>query len=320
MRVQISVIVENTVWRAALLAEHGLAYWIRWGDQCVLFDTGQGMALTSNAYRLGIPLFEATAVVLSHGHYDHTGGLADVLRNNNQARVFAHPAALQEKFARLPDGGAKRIGFPDASLHCMRERYHLWVKTDRPTVLGDGLRVTGPIPRVTDFEDTGGPFYLDQDCRRPDSLIDDQALFFETAQGTVVLLGCAHAGVINTLRYVLELTDHRPLYAVVGGMHLVHASTERMHRTLEELRRLNVQFLGPAHCTGRAATVMLSNAYADQILACHVGSQFEFELRSPHEADRPQAKRPVKESRMDKAEPSRAQEPTSQKGEEVKHV
>jgi 7,8-dihydropterin-6-yl-methyl-4-(beta-D-ribofuranosyl)aminobenzene 5'-phosphate synthase len=297
----ISVIVENTTWQPALLAEHGLAYWLSWRDQRVLFDTGQGLALIGNAYRLGVPLFEATAVVLSHGHYDHTGGLAGTLRNNTQARVFAHPAAIQDKFARLPDGAAKRIGAPDASLQCMLQRSHLWVKTDRPTAVCDGLSVTGPIPRVTDFEDTGGPFYLDVDCRQPDPLIDDQALFFETSQGTVVLLGCAHAGVINTLLYVLELTDHQPLYAVIGGMHLVHASTERMHRTLEELRRLDIKLLGPAHCTGRSATVALSNAYPDQILACHVGSQFEFELApQQHGANLAHAWGAADGSRMDK--------------------
>jgi 7,8-dihydropterin-6-yl-methyl-4-(beta-D-ribofuranosyl)aminobenzene 5'-phosphate synthase len=132
-----------------------------------------------------------------------------------------------------------------------------------------------------DFEDTGGPFYLDAQCQRPDPLVDDQALFFETPQGTVVLLGCAHAGVINTLRYVLALTDNRPLHAVLGGMHLVHASTERVSRTIEEFKWLGVEMLGPAHCTGRSAVAALSSAFPGQILACNVGSQFEFEVLLP---------------------------------------
>jgi 7,8-dihydropterin-6-yl-methyl-4-(beta-D-ribofuranosyl)aminobenzene 5'-phosphate synthase len=281
MNVRISVIVENTTDRATLLAEHGLAYWIESNGKLVLFDTGQGLTLVSNAFKLGIPLFEASAIVLSHGHYDHTGGLAAALRNNTKGRVFAHPAAIDDKFARTNTGVVKTVGFPFESKRCLRQRSHLWVKTERPTAVWEGLMVTGPIPRRTDFEDTGGPFYLDAQCQRPDPLVDDQALFFETPQGTVVLLGCAHAGVINTLRYVLALTDNRPLHAVLGGMHLVHASTERVSRTTEEFQRLGVEILGPAHCTGRSAVAALSSAFPGQILACDVGSQFEFEVLPP---------------------------------------
>jgi 7,8-dihydropterin-6-yl-methyl-4-(beta-D-ribofuranosyl)aminobenzene 5'-phosphate synthase len=87
--------------------------------------------------------------------------------------------------------------------------------------------------------------------------------------------------VINTLRYVLTLTGGRPLYAVLGGMHLVHASTDRVNRTIEELRRLGVKRLGPAHCTGGSAVAALSGAFPGQILACNVGSQFEFEVLPP---------------------------------------
>ena len=203
-RMQIVVLVENTAQGAGILAEHGLAYWIEWDGHKVLFDTGQGNVLANNAYRLHKPLVEADTVVLSHGHYDHTGGLAEALKANRPVTVFAHPAAFAAKYARMPDGSSKEIGMPHPAAKAVRASHCRLGHTDRPTTVADGLTVTGPVPRLTDFEDTGGPFFLDRACTRPDPLEDDQSLFFDTAEGTVVLLGCA-------LGYNQHTPIHRPV-------------------------------------------------------------------------------------------------------------
>jgi 7,8-dihydropterin-6-yl-methyl-4-(beta-D-ribofuranosyl)aminobenzene 5'-phosphate synthase len=140
---------------------------------------------------------------------------------------------------------------------------------------------TGPVPRVTDFEDTGGPFFLDAACQVPDPLLDDQALYFESPKGTVVLLGCAHSGVINTLRYIRQLTGGRPVHAVMGGMHLVSASEQRLNRTIHELREMGIRHLGPAHCTGRTATTALWTSLPEQCFSWHVGTRVMFDLQAP---------------------------------------
>ncbi len=274
---RVTVLVENTAYSPGLLAEHGLAYWIEIDSRRVLFDTGQGGVLVHNAYRLGTALRDTDAVVLSHGHFDHTGGLAEALRTKSPVPVYAHPAALESKFMVHSQGKSRDIGIPFPAKRAVREHAERLVETREPTSVAPGLFVTGPVPRITDFETTGGDFFLDAEGKRPDPLEDDQSVFFDSAAGTVVLLGCAHSGVINTLHYIRRLTNNRPIHAVFGGMHLVGASAERVDRTIEEFHKLEIQRLGPAHCTGIAAIAALWNALPGRCVSCHTGARFEFE-------------------------------------------
>ncbi|MEW6515524.1 MAG: MBL fold metallo-hydrolase [candidate division FCPU426 bacterium] len=120
---------------------------------------------------------------------------------------------------------------------------------------------------------------MDSGCRQADELPDDQALFFETRQGLVVLLGCAHAGVVNTVEYIRGLKPGRPFQAVIGGMHLHAASAERMRRTLEALDRFAIGLLVPAHCTGSLATTAMRRRFGDRCVAGLVGMRWTFDLR-----------------------------------------
>ena len=166
---------------------------------------------------------------------------------------------------------------PYLSDKAIRDSRNRLVVVDQPVAVVGGLSVTGPVPRSTDFEDTGGPFFLDEMCTQPDPLKDDQSVFFDTSKGTVVLLGCAHSGVINILQHIHRLTNTRPIHAVIGGMHLVNASPRRIERTIEELRKIGVERLAPAHCTGMPATVALWNTFPGRCQQCPVGTRFEFD-------------------------------------------
>jgi len=274
--VTITTLIENTAGRPDLHAEHGLAFWIDTGRHRVLFDTGQSDAVLANARKLGLRLEDADAVVLSHGHYDHTGGLAGVLLLAHKARVFLHPAALSAKYARDTDGRCRAIGMPRPCQVALSEHPVGAAPTERVTEVVAGVFVTGAVPRTNDFEDTGGPFFLDEACTQPDPLLDDQALFIHSPEGLVVLLGCAHAGIVNTLEYIRRVTD-RTMHTVLGGTHLVGANEDRLDRTVQALRRLDVRRLGPAHCTGPAATARLWQSLHDRCFSCSGGTQLQIE-------------------------------------------
>jgi len=273
---RLTVLVENTAQGHGLLAEHGLAFWIELGSRRILFDAGQTDIVCHNADLLGIDFCSADAIVLSHGHYDHTGGLAAVLKDTGPIRVFAHPKALTSKYAQNSDGTSRSIGMSAQTKKALQEVADS-VPTGAPVEIGDGLFVTGPIPRVTDYENTGGPFFRDESCRQPDHLIDDQAAFLDTPSGVTVILGCAHAGVINTLRYVKEFLPTRPIQTVIGGTHLVTANEARMDSTVDALREIGVQRLLPLHCTGFAPAARLWKEFPGHVSICPVGTRLELD-------------------------------------------
>ena len=277
-RVRITILVENTARKRNLLAEHGFSVWIETDANCVLFDTGQANALLHNVGALKLDMADVDAIVLSHGHYDHTGCLRFALNSAPQAMLYLHPQALRARYAGRP-GEAREIGLASITESEIRRQPQRLVWTTEPTQVVPGVFATGEIPRKTELEDTGGDFYLHPDCREPDPIIDDQAIYVDTRDGLVVILGCAHAGVINTLNRICEVTG-RPIHAVIGGTHLVNASSERIAWTIEELRARNIKLLAPGHCTGPTSTAALWTAFPKQISDCSVGTTWTFPLRT----------------------------------------
>jgi len=214
--------------------------------------------------------------MLSHGHYDHTGGLPNVLHLKEHLPVYTHPAALEPKYAMGPGTMSRDIGMPSRVKDLVEDRAELrWIQG--PTEVSDGLLLTGPIPRRTGYEDTGGPFFADASCRTPDGMPDDQAAFLRTNRGVFVVLGCAHAGVINTLWYIRELTGNAPFCVVMGGMHLVAAGRQRMDRTVEALKELDIERIFPAHCTGPDAVARLRREFPDRCFPFSAGTVLDIE-------------------------------------------
>jgi 7,8-dihydropterin-6-yl-methyl-4-(beta-D-ribofuranosyl)aminobenzene 5'-phosphate synthase len=273
--IRITVLVENSVHRQGLVAEHGLSFYVQSGEHSLLFDTGQTGLAVINSETLRLPLDRVDAIVLSHGHYDHTGGVPAILDVVPAARVYLHPAAFENKFSRS-SGRSREIGMSDCVAMAIRRRAGGLVETAGRTGITDGVFVTGEIPRANTFEDTGGAFFLDAEGTCPDPLTDDQALVIDLGRSVVLLLGCAHSGVVNTLDHVRHLTAGKPVSAVIGGLHLGSASEERIQQTITRLRDAQLEILVPAHCTGWPATAKLWQAFPDICHPAGVGTVFEF--------------------------------------------
>jgi len=277
-KARVTILVENTTKQPKVLAEHGLAYWIDYAGHHILFDTGQGYVLRHNATALGIPLNSVEAIVLSHGHYDHTGGITEVLSGGEAVDVFTHPAAFRPKFIRRPTGAPVFIGIPELACKNLQRLTTYIHDVNGPTTICPGLTATGPIPRSHEFEKTPPRFFLDESCCVADPLEDDQAVFFTTSRGLVILLGCAHVGVINTISYIEQLMPGQPIHALIGGMHLLEAPQERIQWTVKELEKRRIQMIAPAHCTGMKATVAIWQAFPECCSEAYVGTQWEFDL------------------------------------------
>ncbi len=275
MPVHITIVVDNQA-GPGLTAEHGLSFWIEVDGKSILFDTGQGRVFADNAEALGIDLRLTDAVILSHGHYDHTGGIPWILQLAPQAVVYAHPSILKERYS-VRDGVAKPVSIPRHSRASLDQAGRRVVWVIEPLTLFSHLELSGPIPRETGFEDTGGPFYLDPQAEHPDQLEDDLALWIPTDKGLVACVGCCHAGLINTLNHVHRLADQKPVHAVLGGLHLLQAGRERMERTVTALRGRTPDRIVPCHCTGAKAVEELRQAFSDRVSPGYAGLEMHFE-------------------------------------------
>lgn len=276
VKAKVTVLSENSVVKPmGLIGEHGFAALVERGDTKVLFDTGQGYAFIHNARIMGVDLNDVDAVVLSHGHYDHTGGLAEFLKGVGRKDIFAHPGIFASRFVENPDGSRKPIGMPftRAYLEGLGAGFKL---SRKPQKIGEGISTTGEVPRETAFEKGDTTLYLcEEHGGGLDPHDDDLSLVVEGEEGLLVLLGCAHAGLVNILNHVQKLHPGVPIKAVVGGTHLGFSGEEQMAGTVEAMEGMGVEKVGASHCTGLAGSARLREALGDSFFFAGVGSVLE---------------------------------------------
>jgi len=272
-------IVDNTVIRGSdLWGEHGEAIAIETPDGKLLFDTGQsGDVLLHNADQMGIDLLQMDALALSHAHYDHTGGLASFLTHSRPSLpLYAHPDLFRERYA-IKDGQPRSIGIrmtqTDLSL---RSDLHLSAK---PSEILPGVWTTGEITTRREFEGRSSHHFVRvDDSWQPDPYQDDLSLVLQTSQGLVVVCGCCHAGLLNTLTQIQQ-SFSQPLRAIVGGTHLAAVGSEVLDHVMVELRERcegRVPDLYLNHCTGEHALAVLAHTFGDKVLPCPAGTVLMF--------------------------------------------
>jgi 7,8-dihydropterin-6-yl-methyl-4-(beta-D-ribofuranosyl)aminobenzene 5'-phosphate synthase len=273
-KVTVTVLCDNSVAGPGVLAEHGLSLHIDADGSAFLFDTGASGVFVGNAARLGIDLSQAAAVVLSHGHYDHTGGLASLLSAYGHREVIGHPEVFAAKYSRQRSRPARAIGCPD-SRRRLSSLGATFMLSAEPQEIAPGVITTGVIPRTADFEHVPAHFMIKRGGRLArDSFDDEQAVVVRTRRGLVLIAGCAHRGLINTIRRAIELTGDGRVCAVIGGTHLAAADPPQVERTVRELRALDIGRLVACHCTGFGPSAELNSALGEDFSPGGVGATF----------------------------------------------
>lgn len=276
MTLRLTILCENSVGRPlGLIGEHGFSCHLETPSGNYLFDTGGGLGIETNARLLNLELNDLQGIILSHGHYDHVGGLSKVLTQTGPIDVYAHPDLFTPRYS-LTGPEPRAIGVPDsqAELEQLGARFHF---SRDPVKLTPELIISGEIPRTTDFE-KGDPKLCAADkdgTLNPDSLADDLSLLIKTEQGLSVLLGCAHAGLINILEHARSLTGQQNVHAVVGGTHLMFYDDLQFQQTLERLDGFQIKKLGAAHCTGLPQAARLAAYFEERFFFASVGSTLE---------------------------------------------
>lgn len=279
---RVTILCENTVGvpvPMGLMGEHGLSFWIE-DNGVTLYDTGQGVGIINNLARLGKDVNAIDRIILSHGHYDHTGGLMPVLTTRAAGLpVYAHADAFRNKVGVIPtpDGElAVPIGFQNSKEEYVQNGAEFKF-VDHFTPIDRRLFTISDVARPEGWTTWDTRLKLSENGKiLEDPFNDDLSVLLETDSGPVVLLGCAHAGIVEILDDLSAKTGHREFHAVIGGTHLGTASEEYISKALDTFKKYKVKVLGTSHCTGFYASARIMAHFKKEFVSANVGCGFDF--------------------------------------------
>ena len=276
MNFRITILCENSVGPlSGTLGEHGFSALIEPSEgEPILFDTGQGATLLHNARRMKKDLSLVSKVAISHGHYDHTGGLKPLLRECGAKTVYGHPGIFATRFRVKDNGEHIAIGIPydRTSLENEGASFDL---SDEFRQIAPNVFLTGQVARTKEFEQGDLGLFCDCNGREADGTPDDQSLVLVTKKGLAIILGCCHAGLVNTLEHVAIKSGRRDVYAVIGGTHLGFCDREQLELTIAAIRNMGIKKIAAAHCTGFSASARISHELPKEFQVAMVGYTLE---------------------------------------------
>ncbi|MEN6412345.1 MAG: MBL fold metallo-hydrolase [Veillonellales bacterium] len=267
---KLTVVVDNSVPISTphpFLGEHGFSLLMETDSAKFLLDTGQSGAVVHNLSLLGIHPDQLDGIIVSHGHYDHTGGLAFLLKHRSKpVRVYGHPDIFQSRYS-LAGGSRRYIGMPNTreELTALGAQWHL---SRAPLKIVPGLMFSGQVPRQTDYETGDDKLMLcgAAGCDCQDPIDDDTSLYYSCRDGLIVIGGCTHSGLVNTVELGFKLTGMKKLIGWIGGTHLGPVSPEQQNKTILQLEKYAPQFLAASHCTGFAMMAELQKRFGERFI------------------------------------------------------
>jgi 7,8-dihydropterin-6-yl-methyl-4-(beta-D-ribofuranosyl)aminobenzene 5'-phosphate synthase len=277
-KLKITILCENTVGRMIGIGEHGFSAFIETDQGNYLFDTGKGHSIVSNSLVLEKDLRGIKKIFLSHGHQDHTGGLPEVLQLKGKVDVHAHPHIFLDRIAVTKEKETETRRFAGllykrSYLECLGA--HFLFNSDFVEV-ENGMFLTGEVVRQTEFEKSDPRLFMAIDGKTsPDTFPDDQSLILDTEKGLVLVLGCAHSGMINIIDHVMNKMNKKKFYAILGGTHLDFLTPEQLEQSILSLKKIQVEKIGVSHCTGMRASFRLHQEFGNRFFQGCVGSVLE---------------------------------------------
>ena len=267
-------------------AEHGLSYYVETisGGQAssFMFDYGvDAQSVMRNMEILGINLEKIDGFGLSHGHWDHWGALVSILKANQRkiprnTPFYVGEGAFSERFSVR--SGSEPMRIPTLSRKDIESLGVLRIVEVTNTIeVMKGGYFTGRIERVTDYETIPYSLIKRGDKLEPDQFMDEQALFFIVkAKGLVILVGCAHPGIVNTVKHVQKITGVQKVHAVVGGFHLVVSKPETVQKTVSDIKAISPDYVVPTHCTGFEPIILFQKEMPKQFILNTAGTKYVF--------------------------------------------
>jgi 7,8-dihydropterin-6-yl-methyl-4-(beta-D-ribofuranosyl)aminobenzene 5'-phosphate synthase len=277
---RITILCDNVVGFPFGIGEHGFSALVEVDGEAILFDAGSGKGIIPNTMTFGKDLRAVKKICISHGHFDHTEGLPQVLPLMQSPDVHAHPGVFQERIGerKLGETVVRRfIGIPYRReyLEYLGARFRLECGFRE---IARDVFLTGEVPRYSIFEKGDANLLLPHaGSFVQDPILDDQSLVIRTSQGLVVLFGCAHSGMINILDHARKKTGEERIHAVLGGTHLGFLSPEQLAASIQELKTMDPHVVGVSHCTGMKPAVRMWQEFGERFSFAHVGSSFQFE-------------------------------------------
>lgn len=241
-----------------LAGEHGLSLLLEIDEKKILFDTGQTGIFVENAQKLSVDLCNLDMVFLSHGHYDHTGGVPALAACGYHGKMYAGKGFFAKKYKKLPDGTYKYNGNPFSE-----ETYKISLIEKNMQRVTEHVIVFRNFRRKTSFEHLNPKFYLEKE--KIDEFTDEICLGVETSKGIVVLAGCSHVGIVNMIWTVKKCTQ-KPIIGIAGGTHLIEAGEERLTATIQALKQEPLEFLAVSHCTGEQHMKQLKESFGEKFI------------------------------------------------------